>query len=187
MQGCLVTESSAFERKLAELQRDFDHSFATAPVTELGEFEDVLTVRVGGDPYALRAPEISGLFAGRRVVPLPTRRADLLGMAGIRSALVPVYGLSLVLGYAPSEVATPWIALCDKADPVGLAFEDLEGFVRVPRTAVHARTQEGSTWRHVTNVVRIRAETRPLVDVGLILQALRGGTSTQWPRAKGAD
>jgi chemotaxis signal transduction protein len=170
-----VTESSAFERKLAELQRDFDRTFAAAPATDLGEFEDVLTVRIGGDPYALRASEISGLFAGRRVVPFPTRRVDLLGMAGIRSALVPIYGLSLVLGYGRSDRATPWIAVCDKSDPVGLAFEDFESFVRVPRAAVHARGQEGSTWKHVTNVVRIAEETRPLLDVDLILQALKGG------------
>jgi chemotaxis signal transduction protein len=107
-------------------------------------------------------------------------------MAGIRSALVPVYGLSLVLGYAPSEAATPWIALCDKDDPVGLAFEDLEGFVRVPKTAVHARTQEGSTWRHVTNLVRVGAETRPLVDVGLIVQALKGGHTRAVAPSKGS-
>ncbi len=68
-------------------------SFAEAPRGDVETTCDLLTIRVGGDAYALRLAEVGGLFVDRVVTPLPTLVPELVGIAGFRAALVPVYDL----------------------------------------------------------------------------------------------
>src|ERR1700675_3898235 len=106
----------------ATLRRHFDEAFA-APTSPIAEpLEDLLAIRVGSDPYALRLSEIAGLHVGVKIVPIPSPAAQLLGIVGIRGVMAPIYDLAALLGYPPA--ASPrWIALARAAQPVGFAFE----------------------------------------------------------------
>ena len=79
-----MNQIPAVESKAAELRQAFDLSFALPPPQELVEVEDLLTIRVAGDPYAIRLRDIAGMVAGRKVVPVPAVTPDLLGLAGSR-------------------------------------------------------------------------------------------------------
>ena len=117
--------------RVAELRRAFDESFAVAPPERVTSWEDLLSVRIGGDPYALRVRDISGFMASGRIVPLPSRLPELLGMAGVKGALVPVFSLEALLGYVRPVEAPRWLALTGKVETVALAFGEFEGHLRI--------------------------------------------------------
>jgi len=106
-----VSENQAgvIERS-TELRRAFDRSFSEAPVTRATELDDLLDIRVGLDPYAIHLDQVTGVFADKPVTPLPGSFPELLGIAGFRGAIVPVYDLRTLLGYPnpmANRMATP--------------------------------------------------------------------------------
>lgn len=157
--------------RAADLRRAFDRSFAEAAGAAAVEVEDLLAIRVGGDPCALRLAEVRGLFADRRVVGLPKARPGLLGLAGLRGSLVPVYDLGALLGYPPAA-APRWLVLAAAA-PIGLAFEAFEGHLRLARGALVEGGGEAGRRRHAREVARTPDRPRPIVDVASVIQALR--------------
>jgi chemotaxis signal transduction protein len=150
-----LTEPLAIASKAEELRNAFDRAraipFSTRAVEQV---ESLLSIRVSGDRYAIRVSEISGLANDRKVVAFPTPISELLGVAGIRGGLVSVYSLALLLGYSREVDQARWIVLCGAEEPVGLAFSDLEGYLRVPLTQVYATDQRDAARVHIKHVVR---------------------------------
>jgi purine-binding chemotaxis protein CheW len=164
--------SSPFARTAFELRRAFDEAFARPASSAAEEGEDVLLVRVAGDPYALRARELSGLAAGRKITPVPSPRSDFLGLAGIRGVIVPVYSLVPLLGYGAPPASSRWLALAGDKDALGLALEDFGGFVRARKGDVHAAGEDAAR-PHVREVARIGAVAHPIVDIASVLAVVR--------------
>ncbi len=152
----------------------FDRAFSEPPAYAVASTEDLLAVRIAGDGYALKVSELSGLVSDRKIVALPSRAPHLLGIAGVRGALVPVYALAGVLGYVGTQPAPRWLALCGRHDPLALAFEHLEGFLRVPRTDLHPVGSAFSR-QHVAEGVRAGGIVRRLVDTRSVVAAMQGG------------
>jgi chemotaxis signal transduction protein len=179
-----VTTGSRFEQRVVDLRIAFDEAFARPSVVRADDTEDILLVRVGGDPYALRSGEMSGLATGKKIAPVPSRRSELMGLAGIRGSLVPVYSLAALLGYGAHSSSSPWLALSRGAEPVGLAFQEFEGFVRVPRSDVHS-AEDTHARRHVRAVARFGDLTRPIIDVSSALEVLKAQAGGAGPSKKG--
>ncbi len=169
----MVTPLPDLGRRVEALRRDFDRIFSQPSTLVTVETEDLLAIGVAGDAYALKVGELAGLVSGRKVVALPNRTAHLLGVAGVRGAVVPVYALSGLLGYGDSGGSTPWLAQCGRQEPVALAFEQLEGFFRVPRADLHAAG--GEARHHVAESVRVGNVTRRVIDTRSILAAIQAG------------
>jgi chemotaxis signal transduction protein len=167
-----MTAPLDLDQRLRLFRHAFDQAFAAAPIATVDTFEDLLAVRVAGDPYALRAREITELVASRKVVPLPSRRPELLGVAGIRGSLVAVYSLAALLGYAADSRPTSWLALAGASKPIGLGFEEFEGFLRVRSGDVYPAPPEEGTTRHIGDIVRVANQSRRVVDTGSMLGAL---------------
>ena len=167
-----MTAPLGFEGTLRSFRQAFDQTFAAPPINRVETFEGLLAIRVAGDPYALRVREIRGVVASRRVVPLPSPKPELLGVAGIRGSLVAVYSLAALLGHGADGKAPSWIALAGAAEPVGLAFEGLDGFVRV-RAADLSAPQPGNGARpHVGELALVQGQSRRIVDLPSTLAAL---------------
>jgi chemotaxis signal transduction protein len=160
-----MTAPVSFEQRLLGFRQAFDQAFAVAPFNKVETLEDLLAIRVAGDAYALRMRDISGLIASRKIVPVPSRRPELLGLAGNRGGIVTVYSLGALLGY--DSGAASWLALARES--VGLGFEQFEGFLRVRTGDIHATT---SATRHTGHVVVVGSESRPVVDIPSMLAAL---------------
>jgi chemotaxis signal transduction protein len=158
-----MSQEPASENSADELRRAFDLSFAAAPPQASEEVEDVLTVRVAGDPYVIRLAEITALVAARRVVPIPAATRHLLGLAGIRGNVVPVFGLASLLGYGRGPEAPRWMILCGEKQPVALAFSELEGHLRLPSSCLTDR------------VANTASGVRTMIDIPLIVAAIRNG------------
>jgi len=123
--------TSALSGRAAELRRAFDRSFAVPQNATVEDSVELLAIRAGGAGYAIRLAAVSGLFADRTVTALPSPVPELLGVAAFRGTVVPVYDLGVLLGHARSGKPR-WLVLDTGTPAVGLAFEELDGHLRVP-------------------------------------------------------
>lgn len=153
-----------------DLARAFDADFTRPVAARAAAVEDVLAIRVGGDPYALVRNELAGLYADKPVTPLPGGAPWLLGISGFRGALVPVYDLRAVLG-GPGAASPPRWLVTAAAAPLALAFDRFDAVLRVPREAIAARAVGAAG--HAPRVVRAGGEARPVLDVPSIVAAIR--------------
>jgi purine-binding chemotaxis protein CheW len=135
--------------------------------------ENLITIRVAGDPYAIRTSEISGLVADRKIVAFPSPTSELLGIAAFRGVLLPVYSLAALLGYAAETEQTRWLALCGSEEPLALAFSGFEGYVHVSLDQIHAAEQTGAMQRTVRHVVRGVDMVRAVISIPLIREAIQ--------------
>jgi purine-binding chemotaxis protein CheW len=157
---------------VAELRRAFDRSFAEAPAVEPGAHDDLLDLRIGSDSYAVCLADAGGLFADTRVTPLPGSVTEMCGVVGLRGAILPVYDLRALLGYAKGRVPR-WLLVIAHT-PVALAFDGFEGHLRVPRAAIASvpdRTVSGRS-RHIHHIVRTDTCARPIIHMASVLEAI---------------
>ena len=171
-----MNETPVVESKAAELRQAFDLSFALPPPQGSQEVEDLLAIRVAGDPYAFFLRDIAGMVTGRRVVPVPAVTPDLLGLTGIRGGIVPVFGLASILGYGPAPGAPRWMILCGAEEPIALAFSDFEGYLRLPTSALHADENFRATRQHVKYVNQVASTqggVRAVISIPLIVETIR--------------
>lgn len=152
------------------LRRRFDAAFAAAPPPPAAGFEDVLAIRLGGDPYVLRLSEIAGLHADRQIAPVPSAHPALLGIAALRGQLLPVYDLGALLGYARAE-RPRWFVVGPAPATIGLAFADMERPLRLPEPCFSDARPDGAR-NHVRGAVRVESVARAIVDVGSVLRRL---------------
>jgi chemotaxis signal transduction protein len=161
-----VTQIS--ERAVA-LRHEFDRAFAEAPRAKRAVWHDLIAIRAGVKPYLLRLAEIVALFADKKVTRVPGGAAALLGLAGLRGALVPVYGLRTLLG-DPSPSIPRWIVIAAKA-PVGFAFDAFEGQLRVAAEAIVPQPGDAKTG-FTPDFIRAEGALRPIVQLSSLLDAI---------------
>lgn len=150
------------EERAAALRRAFDAAFAAPPAGARDAMQDFLAIRVAGDPFAVRVASVSRLAAIPKIVSVPSQRRSVLGVAAIRGALVSVHGLAALLGYASDGGDARWIAIAGN-EMVGLAFHELDGFLRVPAGTKDAIASDGIT--------------RPIIDIDTVLETITTGRS----------
>jgi purine-binding chemotaxis protein CheW len=125
------------------LRREFDAAFAL-PRGAGGRAElDFLLIRAGGRPYAVALAEVGGVLAGVAVTAVPSAAPGLLGVAGLRGDIVPVFELAALVGDAGASEARRWLLLSAGAAPIGFAFGVLEGHVRRRREELIAASGDG--------------------------------------------
>lgn len=148
--------------RAAELRRTFDRTFAEPLVEAREEMEALLAVRVATVGYALRLAELAGIFVGRLIVPVPSAVPALLGLAGIRGAVTPVYCLHLLLGHPQPPESPRWIVLA-REELVGFAFDQLDGHRSVLPSEV--TSLDGEARGPVRGIVQVSATTYPVVSI----------------------
>ena len=164
----LATVDGTHEDRARLLREAFDRAFAEAPAAALSEQVDLIGVRLGGDGFALRLVQTAGLFAGRKVTPVPTAVVELRGIAGLRGSIVPVYDLGMLIGYPPAAELR-WLILAREA-AVAFAFDVFDGQMRIGSDAIVA--QQGSARSHVREVARSGDSARPIIDLASIITAI---------------
>jgi chemotaxis signal transduction protein len=162
---------TGLDGRAAALRQAFDAGFTHAPVIDARAPHDLLALTVGGDGYVFAMREIASLAVDRAITPLPTAVRELTGLAGLRGAIVPVYDLALLLGYARPASAR-WLAVVAGA-PLALAFERFDGYVRQPAGDVAFEAADGLRGRHVHAIARTADWARPVVAVRAVLETIR--------------
>ena len=170
--------------KAAQLRHAFDGSFALPPSPAPPENQDLLMIRVAGDPYAIRLCDIAEIVTDRSIVPVPSVTPDLLGLAGIHGGIVPVFGLSSILGYGPDPGSPRWMILCGAEEPIALAFSDFEGYLRLPASALLADDNVSAPRDHVKYVSQVASTpngARAVISMALIMATIRNRISQHRP------
>jgi len=166
----MIETTSKMALRAAELRREFDHSFARPAGAADAAKQDLLAIRMAGQHFALRLSDIAGLFIDKKITPVPGAGQFLLGMAGFRGAIAPIYDLQRFLGYSAGQ-APRWLVVA-AAKPVGFAFAAFDSQLRVAATAVTPQQQhdmEGLT----SGVVNADGVLRPIVEISRVLKVIQ--------------
>jgi chemotaxis signal transduction protein len=159
----------------ATLRRHFDEGFAVAAASTTEPLEDLLAIRVGSDPYALRLSEIAGLYVSAKIVPVPSPVPQLLGIVGIRGMMAPIYDLAALLRY-PSASDSRWLVLARAPQPVGLAFETFESHLQVSQASLAGGTRDeagsGGILKHMRGTIRAAEALRPIIHLASMLEMI---------------
>jgi purine-binding chemotaxis protein CheW len=153
--------------RAVELRLEFDRSFASAPTAEVGSKQDLLAIRLGENNFAMRLSEISGLFVDKKIIRVPGASAAMLGIAGFRGSIVPVYDLQRLLGY--SSQTSRWMVVAAAA-PVAFIFQQNDGLFRVPPDAL---TQAQGQHDFTNDFVQIQGALRPIIQLSSVLEAIK--------------
>jgi chemotaxis signal transduction protein len=165
------------------LRLAFDRSFTEQASRDAAVIENLLTLSLASEPYALRLSEISGLFLDRRITPVPGGAVGLLGIAGFRGSIVPVYDLAVLLGLAASE-SPRWLVMAAAA-PVALAFDAFDGHVQIQAQAIRPREGAEKSKSPVGEFVSAGDKVRGLVRLPTVLDAIRAQLPTTSGREGG--
>lgn len=182
------TAGGDLRQRLVHLRESFDNSFAEPHREEVAAFEDLLAIRAGGHRYALRLTQAAGLFPDRPVTRLPGPLPSLLGVASFRGSIVPVYDLGAVFGH-PAPAAARWLVLAAGEPSVALAFEELDGHLRVPSELIVEESTGHGPRGCLRGIVPLDGGARPIVDVPAVRAAIESltGKSTGQSPGKGND
>lgn len=162
--------TSGLTGRAEDLKLAFDRAFAEPRRGDATPMENLIGFSLASEPYALRLSEIGGVFVDRKVTRAPSGVVALLGFAGFRGAIVPVYDLRVLLGRGASE-APRWLAIASGAS-VAFALEIFEGHLRVPRAAIMAREGETQSQRLVREVASVDGLVRPLVHLPSVIETI---------------
>ncbi len=168
-----LNDPRSTERALA-LRQEFDRAFAVPMGEQRKSPHNYLACKVGAESLAIPLPELSGLQRRGKVVPLRGSVSGLLGVAGIRSRLIPVYQLGALLGLRGSGRVEPWWAVCGTTEPVGLAFDEFEGYLqasaedRRPRADAH-----GPSAQFLRELLVAGGQQRPILHMASLIQSIR--------------
>ena len=153
------------ETTAGQLRDSFDGTFARPREGARGELIDLLGIVLGGDPHGIRLSSIAGVHADRAVTPLPSSTRALLGVAGFRGTLVPVFDLGTLVGYPPATEPR-WLCRIERGgDAACFAFEALLGHFRAESSAFAERAAG-----HDREVVQIDSRIWPVIDVDAVWQ-----------------
>lgn len=147
---------------VGELRRAFDASFAAAIDGEAIEHVDLLAISLSGHAHAIRISELASLFADHVITRTPARAPELLGLAGIRGAVVPVFDLAALLGL-PGASSPRWIAVAARAR-IGFGFDAFDGHRRVSPTEIALSNEHGGL-----EVMHDGDRLRPIVGIDALV------------------
>ena len=147
---------------VAQLRQAFDQVFSLPPPAEVASVESLIAIRVAGKAFAMQLRQIAGLARVRRIVPLPSRIPELLGIAGIRGAIVPVWNLADLLGLEARPENIHWLVLAKTEAVVAFGFEEFEAQVEIAGEAMYREPDAGEGGGLLA---RLEGGVRPVVDV----------------------
>jgi chemotaxis signal transduction protein len=178
----MSASASILAQRAAELRSAFDRNFAVAVRTDAAVKHDLIAIRVGGEPFALRLAEIGGLIADRKITRVMGGNGALLGLIGFRGALVPVYGLQKILGHSGAP-ASRWLVIAAAA-PMAFAFDAFEGHLRVPADAIVPQQSPSSTRGYAPDFIRAADAVRPVIHLPAVIAALGASAASRVPFIK---
>jgi chemotaxis signal transduction protein len=177
----MTVASSRLAGRAAELRSTFDRAFATAQRADAVIKTDLIAIRVGSEACAIRLSEVAGLFADRKITPVPGSKAALIGIAGFRGALLPVYSLAALLRGSASIATTPraraatpaprWLVVASAA-PLALAFDAFEGHLQAAADTIRPRHAHEQAHQFATEFIRTGEIVRPVIAISSVIAAL---------------
>lgn len=154
-------------RRASDLRADFDRTFAEAPqIGEKGE-HSFLAITLGEGLFALELSEVAGIYSNKKIVRIPSVAAGLLGIAGFRGTILPVYDLAALIGVAPLE-APRWMAVAAKVG-IAVAFSAFEGHLRVTPNEIALNESKEGGREYIARLLRTPEGIRGVISLASAL------------------
>jgi len=166
----MTEAATSLAARAGQLRAAFDGKFAAPQRIDAAIKHDLLGIRIGAEPYAMRLAEIAGLFVDRRITGIPGSEAALLGVAGFRGSIVPVYSLAKLVGQTPA-LAPRWLVIAAAA-PVALAFDLFEGHLRAAADGILPEQSAAPAHRYAPEFIRDAGIVRPVLRLASVVEAL---------------
>jgi purine-binding chemotaxis protein CheW len=170
--GAAVSRLSEDEERIERMRRTFDQTFAAPAVLEAGTLQRLLAIQVGGTPFFLQSEQIAGLCRAKPIVPLPSRIPEMLGIAGIRGTLVPVFNLAAFLGLESHAARANWLALVKVETTIAFAFDEFEAQLEIAAEAIY-REHDAVRLQQTRWLARTERGVRSLVDMPPIVELIQ--------------
>ena len=154
------------------LRDEFDRSFAAPPRPPSKGGQTFLSIQLAGASYALNIMDLGGVLVDQNIIKVPSPDAALLGLGSARGDAVGIFDLAILLGAARPQEAPRWVALSPGHDPVGFAFEELEGYLHVESDALAQAA--GSPGALVRQVICQDGQHRPVIDMQALMAFVCG-------------
>jgi len=169
-----MNDASQRDRQLdlLRLQREFDQRFAVAATSGDSEFEGVLVIRVGALFYAVRARETNGIATTVGANGVPSPMPELEGLIGLRGALVPLFRLAALVGSGEAPEPSRWVIVIGRDEPVGLGFQDPDGYYKVPIAALVPTGDARVSGAFVREIANVGMRRLPVLDIPLLVTEL---------------
>lgn len=158
-------------QKALELRLAFDSAFAEPAQTASAALDNFLVIQIACCPHVVRLSDISSLLPLKMVRRLPSRLPALLGITAFRGAVVPLFDLRMLMGYAVGEPPTCIVITANT--PVGLAFDAFDRHLRYPREACAQLISAELARPHIREVLRCGDMPRPVVSIPSVLETIR--------------
>jgi chemotaxis signal transduction protein len=159
-----VIQSTLVADRAAALRAEFDRQFAASPAAAAPVRDRLLVVGIGGDTLLLRLSHIAGLFADRRIVPIPSAAASLLGITGLRGAILPVHSLGVALGFPPAAATPRWLVTLASA-PLAFAFEHFHQHIEIARDRIVPRADADRGRGHLREAALVDGDNLAIVNL----------------------
>lgn len=156
---------------IERLRAEFDGGFALPPHSVENDVEAFLAIRVGDRPYAVSILELGGIAVDQRITPVPSSERALLGLSAARGQAMAVFDWATMLGEVRPAAMPRWLALSAGVEPVGFAFTQLDGYLRVQSSEIAQVTR--TTGALIGGVIR-GDEHRPIIQVKTAVAVVRG-------------
>jgi purine-binding chemotaxis protein CheW len=166
-------ETTLLSERAAALREAFDQAFVAAPSGITASTQAFLAIEIGGDKYALRLSEITELVADKKAVPLPSQSPDLLGIASFRGTLVAVYDLRILLGYPAAGSSPRWLVRVAQDIPVGLAFDQLDGYLDLPPEVIAPATGTEPMRQYLPETLTADDGVRSVINIASVLETIK--------------
>ncbi len=153
-----------------EYRRAFDQSFALEQVLQNQVYVNVLMMSIADNPFVVRLSEISCVSKCPKIVPVPSKSPALIGLAGIRSELLPVYSTAELLG-CPREDEVRWLLIAGKQSPIALALANLDTCISVPVEAF-VRSEQVRGKAKSQEVLTVGTGVRTVIQISELVKEL---------------
>jgi len=160
-------------QRAATLRVAFDRSFAEPPPAIERGTERFLAITIAGTAYAVAQAEVAALFVDRPIAELASAATTFLGVAMLDGEPVPVHGLAALLGHGTGDAPPRWMLRVARS-VLGLAFDRLDGQLRVPRNAI-AALQPGAADPLIGGSIALNGITRSIVRLDAAVAQLAAG------------
>lgn len=155
--------------RVLAMRREFDEAFARAPAGAAVETEALLRISAAGGRYFVRLRDVAAVHPRGAILPVPSARPGLIGLASPRGRLLPVYALGALLGRPAPDAPPPWLLVAAGPAPAAFAFDRLEGLARLPAAEVR---EAASKHAGPAGALFDGAEARALLDVPWLLEGV---------------
>ena len=156
-------------KRAVQLRRDFDRGFADPPPIGSEIKQDLLAIRLGARKFAIRLSEIASLFADKKVTPVPGAAAAMLGVAGFRGSILPVYDLQSLLDLSNSQ-APRWLVVASAAS-VAFSFDAFEKQIRVSPDEIKCQQTEAKN-SFTKEFIQTEGILRPIIQMSSVLDSV---------------